>query len=171
MSLDGTRYYGKFRGVVLNNVDPMQQGRLQAQVPGVLDNMTSWALPCLPMAGIQSGMFAVPAIGSGVWIEFEQGDLNYPVWTGGWWGSTAETPSIALVTPPTVSHVVLQTMLQTTFMISDDPSPAGGILLKTSTGAMLAINSTGITISNGQGATIVMSGPTVTVNAGALTVT
>jgi hypothetical protein len=70
-----------------------------------------------------------------------------------------------------VSHVVIQTTMQTTLLLSDDPSPTGGILLKTSTGAMLAINSTGITISNGQGASIVLTGPTVTVNAGALTVT
>jgi hypothetical protein len=65
----------------------------------------------------------------------------------------------------------MQTTGQTTFMINDDPSPAGGILLKTSSGALFSINSTGITISNGQGASIVMSGPTVTINAGALTVT
>lgn len=171
MTLEATRYYGKYRGSVLNNVDPMQQGRIQAQVPGVLDNLSSWALPCVPFAGIQAGVFSVPPIGAGVWIEFEQGDLNHPIWSGGWWGSGAEPPALALTTPPTVSKVVMQTVGQTTFLISDDPSPAGGILLKTSTGAMLAINSSGITISNGQGATIVMSGPTVTVNAGALTVT
>lgn len=166
-----TRHFGKYRGSVLNNVDPMQQGRIQARVPGVLDNLSTWALPCVPFAGVQAGMFAVPPVGSGVWIEFEQGDLNHPIWTGGWWGSGAEVPAIGLTTPPTVSKVVLQTAGQTTLMISDDPSPAGGILLKSSTGAVFSINSSGITISNGQGASIVLSGPTVTVNAGALTIT
>lgn len=167
---DQNRYYGKYRGSVVNNVDPMQEGRIQASVSGLVP-LTSWATACLPFAGTQSGHFTVPPIGSGVWIEFEEGDLNKPIWTGGWWGSAAEIPALALTTPATVSKVVMQTMGQTTFMISDDPSPAGGILLKTSTGALFAINSTGITISNGQGASIVMSGPTVTVNAGALTVT
>lgn len=170
MTAEGARYYGKYRGKVVNNVDPMQQGRLQAEVAGVLD-LTSWATACVPFAGPQAGTVLVPPINAGVWIEFEAGDLNKPIWTGGWWGSAAEVPALAQSTPATVSKVVMQTVGQTTFMISDDPSPAGGILLKTSTGALLSINSTGITLSNGQGATIVMSGPTVTVNAGALTVT
>lgn len=164
------RYYGKYRGKVVNNIDPMQQARIQAEISGLLP-ISSWATACVPFAGNQSGAFMVPPIGSGVWIEFEEGDLNKPIWSGGWWGSPAEVPALALTTPATVSKVVMQTMGQTTFMISDDPSPAGGILLKTSTGALFSINSTGITISNGQGASIVMSGPTVTINAGALTVT
>ncbi len=170
MTTDGNRYYGKYRGKVVNNIDPMQQARIQAEIAGVL-SITTWAEACVPFAGNQSGAFVVPPIGSGVWIEFEAGDLNKPIWTGGWWGSPAEVPALALTTPATVSKVVLQTQLQSTLMISDDPSPAGGILLKTSTGALFSINSTGITISNGQGATIVMSGPTVTINAGALTIT
>ncbi len=170
MSIDANRYYGKYRGKVVNNLDPMQEGRIQAEVTGVLA-LTTWATACVPFAGMQSGAFVVPPINSGVWIEFEEGDINKPIWTGGWWGSAAEVPALALTTPATIPKVVLQTVGQTTFMISDDPSPAGGILLKTSTGAIFAINSAGITISNGQGASIVMSGPTVTVNAGALTVT
>jgi uncharacterized protein involved in type VI secretion and phage assembly len=170
VTTQANRYYGKYRGTVVNNLDPMQQARIQAKISGVLD-MTNWADACVPFAGNQSGVVCVPPVGSGVWIEFEAGDLNKPIWTGGWWGSAAEVPALALTTPPTMSKVVMQTMGQTTFMINDDPSPAGGILLKTAAGALISINSTGITISNGQGASIVMSGPTVTVNAGALTVT
>ena len=74
-----TKYYGKYRGTVLNNVDPMQQGRLQVDVPDVLGGMpSSWAMPCVPFAGTQAGMWAVPDIGSGVWMEFEQGDSELP---------------------------------------------------------------------------------------------
>ena len=69
------RYFGKYRGMVLNNVDPMQQGRLQVQVPDVTGLVpSSWAMPCVPVAGLQSGMMALPIIGSGVWIEYEQGN-------------------------------------------------------------------------------------------------
>ena len=72
------RYYGKYRGVVLNNIDPMQQGRLQIQVPDVSGLApASWAMPCVPIAGIQSGMVALPVIGSGVWVEFEQGKPHF----------------------------------------------------------------------------------------------
>ncbi len=54
---------------------------------------------------------------------------------------------------------MLQSGLQNTISISDLPGPAGGILLQSLTGAFIAINEIGITISNGQGATIVLAGP------------
>jgi uncharacterized protein involved in type VI secretion and phage assembly len=165
------QFFGKYRGTVANNVDPMQQGRIQAIVPDATGAIpTSWALPCLPMTGIQAGVFTVPPIGAAVWIEFEQGNTDYPIWTGGFWGSAAEVPALALATPPALQSIVLQTVGQNTLMISDTPGPTGGILLKTTTGAMIAINDVGITISNGQGATIVLAGPSVTVNQGALAV-
>ena len=72
------KYFGKYRGVVLNNVDPMQMGRLMVEVPDVTGLApSSWAMPCMPIAGIQNGMMAPPIIGSGVWIEFEQGDPDH----------------------------------------------------------------------------------------------
>ena len=165
------QFFGKYRGTVANNVDPMQQGRIQAIVPDATGAIpTSWALPCLPMTGPQAGVFTVPPVGAAVWIEFEQGNTDYPIWTGGFWGSAAEVPALALATPPALQSIVLQTVGQNTLMISDTPGPTGGILLKTNTGAMIAINDVGITISNGQGATIVLAGPSVTVNQGALAV-
>lgn len=163
------KYYGKYSGTVVNNVDPEQRGRLQASVPDVLP-LTSWALPCVPFAGTQAGFWAVPPIGSGVWIEFQDGDPDSPLWIGSWWGSAAEVPALALASPPPVSHLVLQTTGQNTIAVSDLPGPTGGLLLKSSTGAMIMINETGITISNGQGATIMLTGPTVSINNGALTV-
>lgn len=163
------KLFGKYRGIVINNVDPMQIGRLMVQVPDASNLLPStWAMPCVPFAGIQSGMFAVPPIGSGVWIEFEQGNTDYPIWTGCFWGSAAEPPALALAAPPGLQQIVLQSVGQNTLMLSDVPGPTGGILLKSTTGALIAINEVGITISNGQGATIVMTGPTITVNEGAL---
>jgi uncharacterized protein involved in type VI secretion and phage assembly len=166
------QFFGKYRGSVLNNVDPMQMGRIQVSVPDVSNVLpSSWAMPCLPLAGMQAGVFTVPAIGAAVWVEFEQGNPDYPIWSGCFWGSAAEVPALALATPPPLQNIVLQTTGQNTLAISDVPGPTGGILLKSSTGAMIAINATGITISNGQGATIILAGPTVTVNQGALVVT
>ncbi|QJY47960.1 phage baseplate assembly protein V [Pseudonocardia broussonetiae] len=171
-SAPANRYYGKYRGVVVNAEDPERRGRLMATVPDVLGLVPStWAMPCLPFAGIQSGTFMVPPMGAGIWMEFEQGEIAYPIWTGCWWGSGAEVPALAQAAPASVSKVVVQTTGQNTLMLSDVPGPTGGILLKTTTGALISVNDTGITISNGKGATIVMSGPTVTVNAGALTIT
>ncbi|WP_286897685.1 phage baseplate assembly protein V [Achromobacter sp. UBA2119] len=166
------RHYGKFRGVVINNVDPMQMGRIQVQVPDVLGlGVSSWAMPCVPFAGQQSGVFVVPQVGAGVWVEFEQGKPDYPIWVGGFWGSAAEVPALALTGLPVSPSIVLQTGGQNTLMISDLPGPTGGILLKTKTGAMISISDVGITLSNGQGATVMLAGPAVNINQGALTVT
>lgn len=82
------RFFGKYRGLVVNNQDPLQTGRLQALVPGVLGETPSgWALPCAPYGGTQCGLFAIPPVGAGVWIEFEAGEPSRPIWTGTWWAA------------------------------------------------------------------------------------
>jgi len=167
----GQKYYGKYRGMVLSNIDPMQQGRLLVQVPDVAGLIpTTWAMPCVPIAGIQNGMFALPIIGAGVWVEFEQGNPDHPIWVGCFWGSPAEVPALARATPPGLPSITFQTPLQNGITISDLPGPTGGIMLKSTTGATLIVNDTGIYIQNGKGAFITLVGPTVTVNNGALTV-
>lgn len=166
---DTGKYYGKHRGMVMSNIDPMQMGRLMVQVPDVTSLAPgSWAMPCVPIAGIQNGMFAMPLIGSGVWIEYEQGDPDYPIWVGCFWGSAAEIPALARLTPPVLSAITLQTPLQNGITISDLPGPTGGIMIKSATGATLIVNDTGIYIQNGKGASLVMVGPSVTINNGAL---
>lgn len=165
------QYYGKYRGTVATNIDPMQMGRIQVIVPDVTGVVPStWALPCVPMAGPQCGQFTVPPIGASVWVEFEHGDRDYPIWTGCFWGSAAEVPALALATPPLLQSIVLQTVGENSLMISDAPGPSGGFLLKSAGGALISINDVGITISNGQGATIVLAADTVTINEGALMV-
>ncbi len=171
--MDSTpKFHGKYRGIVLNNIDPMQMGRLTVQVPDVSNIQAStWAMPCVPFAGPQSGVFHVPPAGASVWVEFEQGDPDYPIWSGCFWGSAAEVPPLALAGPPALQQIVIQSVGQNTLVLSDTPGPTGGILLKSISGAMISINDVGITISNGQGATIVLAGPSVTVNEGALAIT
>jgi hypothetical protein len=165
------RYFGKYRGTVLNNVDPMQIGRIQVIVPDVSSLVpSSWAMPCVPIAGKQMGTFFVPQVGAGVWVEFEQGDPDYPIWVGGYWGLVAEVPVLALAGIPASPNIVLQTTAQNAVVISDLPGPTGGIMLKSTTGAMIIVNDTGIFIQNGKGASIIMAGPTVTINNGALVI-
>jgi len=164
--------YGKYRGMVLNNIDPEQRGRLLVQVPDVLGlGTSSWAMPCVPMAGQQMGAYFVPLIGSGVWVEFEGGDIDYPIWAGGFWGAASELPKMALAGLPVSPNIVLQTTGQNTFVISDLPGPTGGIMLKSPTGASIIVNDTGIYITNGKGASITLTGPTVNINNGALAIT
>ena len=157
---------------MVNNLDPMKIGRIQVMVPDVSNVMlSSWAMPCVPLAGIQNGFFTVPIIGSGVWVEFEQGDPDYPIWVGCFWGTALEVPAMASLIPPGTPGVAIQTPLQNGLMVTDVPGPSGGIMLKSATGASIIVNDTGIYIQNGKGASIVMVGPTVTVNSGALAVT
>ncbi len=168
---DGQKYYGKYRGMVLNNVDPQQIGRLLVQVPDVAGLIpSSWAMPCFPITGKQMGTYMIPQIGSGVWVEFEQGNPDYPIWSGCWYGSAAEVPALALAGNPASPSIVLQTALQNTIVISDLPGPTGGIMLKSTTGATIIVNDTGIYIQNGKGASLIMTGPTVTINNGALVI-
>jgi hypothetical protein len=169
-------YYGKYRGTVLNNIDPDQRGRLMLNVPDVLGLIpSSWAEPCVPLAGPTGppmGVYMVPPIGAGVWVEFEHGDVDYPIWAGCRWGSQSDVPSNAMIGIPADPNIIIQSLLQHSIMISDmPPSPAtGGIILQSTTGAKIIVNDSGIYIDNGKGASITLIGPSVTVNNGALVV-
>jgi hypothetical protein len=83
-----SRFFGKFRGLVTDNQDPLSLGRIKAKVPEVLTDVeTGWALPAAPYSGNGVGVYTVPAVDAGVWIEFEAGDVSRPIWTGCWWGT------------------------------------------------------------------------------------
>jgi len=169
-----TKFLGKFRGTVTQNIDPMMRGRLMVIVPDVLGPVpSSWAEPCVPLAGPTGppmGVYMVPPIGAGVWVEFEQGDPTHPIWVGCRWGAQSDVPPLAHAGLPISPNIVLQTAGQNSLVISDLPGPTGGIMLKSTTGATLIVNDTGIYIQNGKGASIVLTGPAVNVNMGALTV-
>jgi uncharacterized protein involved in type VI secretion and phage assembly len=171
-TLGGGRFQGKYRGTVVNNIDPEQRGRIMAIVPDVSGLVpTSWALPCLPWGGIQTGFFCVPPVGAGVWVEFEQGDPDYPIWTGCFFGSVAEVPATALLHPAPIPALIFQTTGQNALTVSDLPGPLGGIMLRSTTGASISVNEIGITIQNGLGASIILAGPSVAINGEALVVT
>jgi hypothetical protein len=103
------RFFGKYRGLVLENTDPTMRGRITAMVPEVLGVIPSgWAEPCVPYAGTTSGFYALPPIGGGVWIEFEAGDPSRPIWTGCWWAA-GEAPVNEQLAPPTPFRKILRT--------------------------------------------------------------
>ena len=166
----GHKYFGKYRGAVFNNIDPEQRGRIQAIVPDVTNVIPStWALPCFPITGKQMGAYMIPQIGAGVWVEYEQGDPDRPIWSGCWY-AVGEVPALALAGNPASPSIVLQTALQNSLVVSDLPGPTGGIMLKSTTGATIIVNDTGIYIQNGKGASIIMTGPSVTINNGAMVI-
>jgi uncharacterized protein involved in type VI secretion and phage assembly len=168
------RFYGKYAATVLNNIDPERRGRLLLNIPDVLSFVPStWAEACVPLAGPTGppmGVYMVPPIGAGVWVEFEQGDPGRPIWVGCRWGLASDVPPLAHVGLPISPNIVLQTAGQHSLVISDLPGPTGGIMLKSATGATIIVNDTGIYIQNGKGASLIMTGPTTNINNGALTV-
>ena len=140
-------YFGKYRGKVENNVDPLQLGRIQVSVPAVLGEGTlSWAMPCVPYAGAGVGFFAVPPTGANVWVEFEGGDPDYPIWAGCFWG-TGEVPAT-----PALAEVKVFKTENINMVLSDMPG-AGGFTLEVeppavTTSMKMVFDSNGIEIDN-----------------------
>lgn len=159
-----TQFFGKYRGKVENNVDPLLQGRLQVSVPAVFgDGQSSWALPCVPFAGQGVGFFMLPANGANIWVEFEGGNPDYPIWAGCFWG-TGEAPAT-----PAVAEIKVIKSDVGSITLNDLPG-VGGITIETTSGMKIAITAMGIEVSNGQ-STIQLTGPQVSINNGALEVT
>jgi uncharacterized protein involved in type VI secretion and phage assembly len=139
-------------------------GRVQVSVPAVLgDGSMSWAMPCVPYAGPGVGFFAIPPVDANVWVEFEGGDPDYPIWSGCFWG-VGEVPAL----PAVAETKVLKTDVGT-ITLNDLPG-VGGITIETATGMKIVISALGIEIDNGQGGSIKLTGPQISVNNGALEV-
>jgi len=120
------RFYGKYRGTVVDNVDPLGQNRLMVTVSDVLGlYQSSWALPCVPFTGVAMGVYLVPVIGSRVWVEFEQGDPDSPIWVGGFWDLPHETSATAQAsqTAAAAGPVIDLSTVISGVTICDEPVP------------------------------------------------
>ena len=154
-----TRFYGKYRGIV-SDVDASTM-RIKAIVPSVLgETTTGWCMPCVPYAGPGVGFAFLPETGSGVWIEFEGGDVSYPIWTGGYWRE-GEIPADA------ADHVKVIISVKHKLELDDDQ---GKITLSDPNGNTVTLDSSGITLANGESISVVVSSSSVSVNDGALEV-
>ena len=159
-----TEYFGKYRGTVANNIDPMQQGRIQVSVPSVLGGgQLSWAMPCVPYAGSGVGLFLIPPVDANICVEFEAGDPDYPIWSGCFWG-IGEVPAL-----PAIAEMKVLKTDSCTITLNDLPG-IGGVTIETMTGMKIIMTATGLEIDNGQGGSIKMTGPQVSVNNGGLEV-
>ncbi len=157
-------FFGKYRGTVMRNDDPQGLGRLQVCVPEVLgDQNAVWAMPCVPFAGKGVGFFALPPVGAAVWVEFEAGNLEHPIWSGGFWRE-GEVPA----KPARAELKVIRTD-QVTLTIDDRPGSAG-IVIETEFGAKIEVTREGIEITTGQGAVIELKQNRVSINHDALEV-
>jgi len=156
------KFYGKYRGKVESNTDPNQMGRLQVSCAAVLgEGKNSWALPCVPYAGKGVGFFALPPKGANIWVEFEGGDPDYPIWSGCFWGK-GEAPA----KPAKAEMKVIKTDA-VTLTINDTK---GSFTLETKSPPLkMVFDSKGIEIKNGS-SSIKLTQTGVNVNDGALEV-
>jgi uncharacterized protein involved in type VI secretion and phage assembly len=159
------RFYGKYRGVVTDNNDERHLGRIKALVPDVLGKEKSdWATPAVPYAGPQVGFFLIPPQDASVWIEFEHGDPDRPIWTGCFWATTNDVP----LSPVTPDKKVIKTAAGTITL--DDTQGSTSITIETPNNLKLKMDQQGIEISKGA-RKIMISSSSVAVNDGALEVT
>lgn len=150
------KYYGKYRGFVVDNNDPEQLGRVSLRVPSVLgDTVTGWALPCLPFGGkADQGLFTIPEVDAQVWVEFEEGELSHPIWTGTFWQQNGDIPTEAAKSPPTTR--LLKTPAGHVLQF-DDESGAEQYRLHHPAGAEMTIDAQGsIVLTDAQGAKVTM---------------
>ncbi|MGO9902637.1 MAG: phage baseplate assembly protein V [Solirubrobacteraceae bacterium] len=155
-----TRFYGKYRGIVVQ-VDASTM-RIKAKVPSVLGEVdTGWCLPCVPYAGPNVGFAFLPEEGSGVWIEFEGGDVSFPIWVGGYWRE-GEYPTDA-----TSTVKVIVTAAPHEITLDDDQ---GTITISDPNDNTVTLDSSGITLANGQTVSVVVNSSKVSINDGALEV-
>jgi hypothetical protein len=170
MTTDAKKLPGSYKGVVVSNVDPLDGDRVLVRVEDVLGND-----PCIWATARTAapGMNVVPLINSGVWIEFQDGDIDRAVWTGFWRGGIGDAPPIAKTIPPGVPQIVLGTPLQNYLLITDAPGPTGGIQIqiKGPAGPFIKLSEAGIELSAGPGqASIRLVGTAVIINNGSFTV-
>ena len=143
---DYKKFCGKYRGKVIENEDPELLGRIIANVPAIPGSKNNFAMPCVPYAGPGVSFLALPPIGANVWIEFEGGDPNFPIWSGGFWGPEDEMPKEAA--SPDIK--IFKTK-HITMVLDDQEKNKGGFKLTCNTPAVktnlaMTFNSEGITV-------------------------
>ena len=163
-------FYGKYRGVVTNNKDPNGLGRIQVKVQDVLgDKESGWAMPSVPYAGKGVGLYLIPPKDAFVWIEFEHGDPDYPIWCGCFWAS-GEVPVKSAKNETMPEQKVLKTDVGTITL--NDSSSEGAITIETNKSPKMkvVIDKNGIEITNGKGASVKLDGKKVALNTDGLEV-
>lgn len=161
------RYFGKYRGEVTDTADPTSRGRLKVRVPAVMGEREMWAMPCVPYAGDGLGFFALPPAGTAVWVEFEGGELNQPIWAGCFWrdaeidGADAVEKVFFLRTPGVAIRV---------------DNDSGEVVIESSAGPKITLSSSGLKLEATQielaanGGTATLSATGFDAMGGALTV-
>ncbi len=156
------RNYGKYRGRVVSNTDPTSRGRLQVVVPALLGDQSVWAMPCVPYAGNGVGLFAMPPVGGGVWVEFEAGDLDYPIWSGCFWAdgdipASDAVPTVKFWITDAVSvriddaagEIVIRTQAATLTLSATEITAQATTVTQKALSSQTSVSATGFDVNNG----------------------
>jgi hypothetical protein len=170
-----SHYFGKYRGLVTDNADPTNRGRLKVKVPALLDTLEVWAMPCVPYAGQGVGFYSLPEANTGIWIEFEGGDLSYPVWTGCFWADNElpdsggadikiwKTEKLTVRIDDSSDEMLLKTDGDSKITLASDVKTESG-------GATNTVGSSGVTSDSGGSGKLEVTSSSVKINSGALEV-
>jgi uncharacterized protein involved in type VI secretion and phage assembly len=159
------RYYGKYRGIVESNEDSTNSGRLLVKVPALMgENVLGWAMPSFPYGGNGHGLYMVPDKDDGVWVEFEAGNLSYPIWSGTWW-ARSETPKGAEDASPEPALKIIRSKGGNILQMSDAAGNESISLIDKS-GNKIVMKSESISVTDKSGNKVTMSASSVEVDAG-----
>ncbi len=174
------RFYGKYRGEVVSNMDASNRGRIQVKVPSVLGDEAVWAEPCVPYAGDQVGFYSLPDEGAGVWVEFEGGKPSFPIWVGCFW-RTGELPPEAPQpttriwrTPKLILKVddsAGESLLQTGDNQSIEMKSSGDIVTTSQSSMKTTVGPAGIKIETGGTGKVEVTSASTKINNGGIEVT
>ena len=133
---ENLKFTGMYRAKVLDNLDPEMLGRIRAEIypmligintaqgldgiDGIETEQLPWAVPAMPLssgAGVGVGSFAVPTVGSFVFVFFEEGDINQPVYFAEAQTKTYGLPSSRLTNYP--NRKVIETSSGAKIIIDD----------------------------------------------------
>lgn len=170
-----SRYFGKYRGTVVDNKDPTQRGRVQVNVPAVLGDLHVWAMPCVPYAGNDVGLLSLPDEGTGIWVEFEGGDPSFPIWVGCFWADEQlpqeSQPETKLWKTPSFLLQISDKEEQLQAKSNKGSQLLVGEMIQAKSGdSQHTVSTQGIQTESGKGASVEVSGSSVKVNNGALEV-
>ena len=172
------RYYGKYRGTVVDNEDPARLGRVKVRVPRLLgpDMVTGWATPCAPFGGAaDQGFLFIPDREAGVWVEFEGGDLECPIWVGTYWskpdsGSQLPKPqqddgseADDVQDPPT--RKIVKTGKGHTIQFEDKEGEESIIVREGVKGHLVVLDKNGVKVTDATGNSIEMTDSAMTLTA------
>lgn len=143
-------YNGKYKAKVVDTSDPLLKGRLLCEVAALPVLNLNWATPCVPYAGEGQGLFALPPMGSDVWIEFENADPDKPIWSGGYWEAGLE-PSMPEAAPEAPELVNALKSKFCRLVLNDVPGVGGvtlGSIAPVAPGAVtMTMDAAGLTLS------------------------